>query len=135
MSALLLGGMPSKLAAAEGQPRVLVVQKKDGTRYEFPLTKTQFAIQEQDGNKVFSVEVASGDSFACKLSEIEFVTYALESSDIRNVDYSKTARIEVYRIDGLRIMSSEVPLQQVIDQLPKGIYLVKVYGETFKIAR
>lgn len=134
-AALLLGSMPSRLAATEAQPRALVVQKKDGTRFEFPLSKTQFTIQKQDGNKVFHVEFIGGEGFDCKLSEIEFVTYASELSGINSVVYSTTARIEVYRIDGVKVMSSEGTLQQVIDQLPKGIYLVKVNGETLKIAR
>ena len=77
-------------------------------------------------------------SHCINLDEVKSMTYEYNNDvaiGIDNLDDSEELSFSVYRLDGRFVMSGNFFFQKSIVSLPKGIYIIKANGRTYKIVR
>lgn len=131
---LIMGLLPIGMMAEGEFPNALVIHKTDGTEMAFQLEGTKLQLIYND-----MVQVNAGNrDYNFDLSDISGVTYEyrdLGTQGIFGAILSNVAKVEVYGLDGCKMLSGVMTQQEVLRQLPKGIYVIKMNGKTLKIAK
>jgi len=117
---------------ARAEDKSLFITFNDGSKAEFSLTQNPSITIADD---LLTVE-AGGSTLTYELWRVSKFTFGT-STAIRDVksDYIKGDNIRVYTLDG-KVVS--VPVSQGefnLDGLSKGIYIVNINGNTFKITK
>lgn len=132
---LLLGGLPMGMSAEGEYPNVLVIQQTDGTEKAFLLEESTLSILPSTG-KVTVTSANEEKSYA--LSDIKGIQYDYRDPStlgISGIPQSDATHIGVYGLDGRKVWTEGLSIQESLRQLPHGVYVIKMNGRTLKIAK
>ena len=137
---LFIGGLQVNISAEE-YPNVLVIKFKNTNKENIviPIEGTRLSFHEyMDVNGRRHLEMIYSDGSHINLDSVQVMTYEYSEDvllDIKKVNTSEGMFVSVYYIDGRCVLSNVSSVQQALALLPKGIYVVKENGRTYKIVK
>ena len=113
----------SAVGAIAGDYDYLIVQRNDGTQQAF--TSSGLTITFSGANATFGTTTYS-------LSELDKMFFSATTTAIRDIQQCEDRFVEVYTTAGVHLgtYAGEVAMKA---SLPKGIYVVKGHGRTYKV--
>lgn len=133
---LMMLGCLSQVMMAEGEyPNALMVRLNNGSTLGFQLEGTTLRLHSS-ANQVKISTLEDNQTFT--LSDVKSITYEyhdLSTLGIDMISMKGMADIEVYTLNGHKIMVERTSLGMALNGLSNGVYIIKVNGRTLKIAK
>lgn len=121
---------------AEGEyPNAMMVQLTNGSTVGFALENTTLQLLPTT-NQVKVSTAENNQTFT--LSDVKSIAYEyhdLSTLGIDVISLKSIADIEVYTLGGHKVASERTTLDNVLNGLSQGVYIIKVDGRTLKIAK
>ena len=133
---LMMLGCLSQVMMAEGEyPNALMVRLNSGSTLGFQLEGTTLRLHSS-ANQVKISTLEDNQTFT--LSDVKSITYEyhdLSTLGIDMISMKGMADIEVYTLNGHKIMVERTSFGMALNGLSNGVYIIKVNGRTLKIAK
>ena len=121
---------------AEGEyPNTMMVQLTNGSTVGFALENTTLQLLSTT-NQVKVSTAENNQTFT--LSDVKSIAYEyhdLSTLGIDVISLKGMADIEVYTLSGHKVASERTTLDNVLNGLSQGVYIIKVDGRTLKITK
>lgn len=129
----MLSGMCTLLHAQGNQQGTLYIEKRDGTTIKLPITPGYpQLISKNEGNRLL-IQKSKTDAEEVESADILRIYATLETSGIASLitDEDNLQPATVYSIDGTQVVTGN----QNMEQLPKGVYIIKQGKKSTKFVR
>ena len=127
--------MPSGMMAEGEYPNAMMVQLNNGSTIGFALENTTLQLLPTT-NQVKVSTAENNQTFT--LSDVKSIAYEyhdLSTLGLEVISLKGLADIEVYTLDGHKVSFERNSLDNVLNGLSQGVYIIKVDGRTLKIAK
>lgn len=123
------------LMAKDDYPNALMVELSNGSSIGFLLEGT--TIQLLPSKNQLKITTAE-ENQEITLSEVKNITYEYcnpGTLSIGVISMNGISDIEIYDLEGRKLSVKNNTLKSVLNERPKGVYIVKINGQTLKIAK
>ena len=127
--------MPIGMMAEGEYPNALMVHLNNGSVVGFQLEGTTLQMLPSTNQVKVTTEK---DNQTFTLSDVKSIAYEyhdLSTLGIDVISLKSIADIEVYTLGGRKVASERTTLDNVLNGLSQGVYIIKVDGRTLKIAK
>lgn len=127
--------MPIGMMAEGEYPNALMVHLNNGSVVGFQLEGTTLQMLPSTNQVKVTTEK---DNQTFTLSDVKSIAYEyhdLSTLGIDVISLKSMADIEVYTLGGRKVASERTTLDNVLNGLSQGVYIIKVDGRTLKIAK
>lgn len=127
--------MPIGMMAEGEYPNALMVHLNNGSVVGFQLEGTTLQMLPSTNQVKVTTEK---DNQTFTLSDVKSIAYEYHDLSTLGIDVfslKSMADIEVYTLGGRKVASERTTLDNVLNGLSQGVYIIKVDGRTLKIAK
>lgn len=129
----MLSGMCTLLHAQGNQQGTLYIEKRDGTTIKLPITPGYPQLNSKNEGNRLLIQKSKTDAEEVESADILRIYATLETSGIASLitDEDNLQPATVYSIDGTQVVTGN----QNMEQLPKGVYIIKQGKKSTKFVR